>query len=38
MFRQRIIGITGDILTITMGILIASPFFLVLTAPFMTGL
>ena len=38
MFRQRIIGITGDVLTITMGLLIATPFILVMIAPFMAGL
>jgi hypothetical protein len=37
MSRQRIIGITGDVLTITIGLLIAAPFFLVLTAPFVGG-
>jgi hypothetical protein len=38
MFKQRIIGITGDVLTITIGLLIATPFFLVMIAPFMAGL
>jgi hypothetical protein len=38
MFKQRIISITGDVLTITMGLLIATPFFLVMAAPFVAGL
>jgi len=35
---NRVASVTSDVLAVVSGILIAAPFFLVLSAPFMTGL
>jgi len=38
MFWKRFFGFTSDCLAIVLGCLIAAPFFLVLSAPFVGGL
>lgn len=38
MFWNKFFGVTSDVLAIIAGLMIALPFFLVMTAPFVSGL